>query len=70
VLYLRFLNSRHSNKRVTVGKSAVILDESMMRKIDLAQLGKGVNQATGPREKDKAFADMTDLKNEDFIFVY
>lgn len=70
MLYLRFLNSRQSNKRVTVGKSAVVLDESMMRKIDLAQLGKGVNQAAGPREEDKAFADITDLKNEDFIFVY
>jgi len=41
-----------------------------MRKIDLAQLGKGINQTSGPREADKAFADITDLKNEDFIFVY
>jgi len=57
-------------KRITIGKSAVIVDESMMRKIELAELGKGVLQAAGPREEDKAFADITDLKNEDFIFVY
>ena len=70
MLYLKYLNANHSKKRVTVGKSAVVVDESMMRKVDLAQLGKGVNQTAGPREEDKAFADATDLKNEDFIFVY
>ena len=56
--------------RSAVGKSAVIHDESMMRKVDLQNLGKGVNQQVTPREEDNAFADMTDLKNEDFIYVY
>lgn len=57
--------------RSAVGKSAHVLDESMMRKTDLQNLGKGVGQqTTTPREEDNAFADMTDLKNEDFIYVY
>lgn len=56
--------------RSAIGKSAVIHDESMMRKTDLQNLGKGVNQQATPREEDNAFADMTDLKNEDFIYVY
>ncbi|KAH8600059.1 allantoate permease-like protein [Bisporella sp. PMI_857] len=70
MLYLKFLNAWHAKMRTQVGKSAVLVDESMMTKSDLAQLGKGVNQTVGPREEDNAFADMTDLKNEDFIFVY
>ena len=53
-----------------IGKSAHVLDESMMRKTDLKNLGKGVGQQNTPREEDNAFADMTDLKNEDFIYVY
>ncbi|KAL3420943.1 allantoate permease [Phlyctema vagabunda] len=69
LLYLKFLNVRHSRMRSAIGKAAHILDESMMRKADLQNLGKGVGQAT-PREEDNAFADMTDLKNEDFIYVY
>ncbi len=56
--------------RSAIGKSAHVLDESMMRKTDLKNLGKGVGQQNTPREEDNAFADMTDLKNEDFIYVY
>lgn len=56
--------------RSAIGKSAHVLDESMMRKTDLQNLGKGVGQQTIPREEDNAFADMTDLMNEDFIYVY
>lgn len=56
--------------RSAIGKSAAIQDESMMRKSDLQNLGKGVGQQATPREADHSFADMTDLKNEDFIYVY
>jgi hypothetical protein len=42
----------------------------MMRKADLQNLGKGAGEQTTPREEDHSFADMTDLKNEDFIYVY
>ncbi|KAE9369007.1 allantoate permease [Stipitochalara longipes BDJ] len=70
MLYLKFLNSKHSRMRSAVGKSATIQDESMMRKADLQSLGKGAGQQATPREEDHSFADMTDLKNEDFIYVY
>ncbi|KAG9230763.1 major facilitator superfamily domain-containing protein [Amylocarpus encephaloides] len=70
MLYLKFLNSRHASMRAAVGKSAQVHDESMMRKVDLQNLGKGVGQQATPRDEDNAFADMTDLKNEDFIYVY
>ncbi len=56
--------------RAAIGKQAHVLDESMMRKTDLQNLGKGVGQQATPRDEDNAFADMTDLKNEDFIYVY
>lgn len=70
MLYLKFLNVKHSRMRAAVGKSAEVIDESMLRKTDLQNLGKGVNEQTTPRDQDNAFADMTDLKNEDFIYVY
>jgi len=70
MLYLKFLNGKHSRMRSAVGKSATIQDESMMRKADLQTLGKGAEQEATPREEDHSFADMTDLKNEDFIYVY
>ena len=80
MLYLKFLNRRHASMRSAVGKSAEVQDESMMRKADLQALGKGVGEAAragmgqntttnGTREEDNAFRDMTDLKNEDFIYV-
>lgn len=58
-----------------MGKSAQIVDESMLRKKAVEQ-GKvleveDVNvTVTVTGDNDKGFSDMTDLKNEDFIFVY
>jgi hypothetical protein len=56
--------------RSAVGKSATIQGGSMMRKADLQNLGKGAGQQVTPREEGHSFADMTDLKNEDLIYVY
>ncbi|CAG8972961.1 hypothetical protein HYALB_00008321 [Hymenoscyphus albidus] len=70
MLYLNFLNIKHSHMRTAVGNSAVMVDESMLRKTDLQNLGKGVDQQATSRDQDKSFADVTDLKNEDFIYVY
>jgi len=70
MLYLKYLNNGHAKMRTAIGKSAVVVDESMLRKSDLQNLGKGVTQQMTPREEDHSFADMTDLKNEDFIYVY
>jgi len=63
-----FLNKNHAKRRVQVGKSAVIVDRSMMntheRAVDVA-VSEEIEDAGA-----KAFDDETDLKNEDFIFVY
>ncbi|RDL31822.1 Uncharacterized protein BP5553_09224 [Venustampulla echinocandica] len=72
-LYLMVLNKQHSKRRVAVGKSALLVDRSMMnvkeRAADLATHG-GEEGEEGNRVGDQAFDDMTDLKNEDFIFIY
>lgn len=60
-LYLIFLNKRHATLREQLGKSAIVIDRSMMN-----VSREVVNDGT----EDRAFDDETDLKNEDFIFLY
>lgn len=72
-LYLIILNKRHAKRREQVGKSAVKIDESMIGKyrigtskaIELEEGHQGVLRAN-----ENGFSDMTDLQNEDFVFVY
>lgn len=56
--------------REAVGKSATVVDQSMIGKTmvqDVSLNGKGeLVQETG----DNGLSDMTDLKNEDFIYTY
>lgn len=77
-IYLRFLNRRHAALRASLGKEVVVVDTSMVdiRDDDTTSStemgtdefsGQGV---TGHKVGEKAFDDETDLKNEDFIFVY
>jgi MFS family permease len=72
-IYLALLNKRHAKRREALGKSAVRIDESMMKKEEMTQ-GKGIElEETGdaPRqEADNGFSDLTDMQNEDFIYVY
>ncbi|KXH69114.1 major facilitator superfamily transporter [Colletotrichum salicis] len=74
-LYLKYLNVQHAKRREALGKSTLIVDESMMRNKD-KQEGKAVEIEEDPQhqhraiEEDHGLQDMTDLKNEDFIFVY
>ncbi|KAJ6007847.1 allantoate permease [Penicillium herquei] len=75
-LYLIILNKKHAKKRELLGKSAVIVDESMLAK-DEIQHSKAVEvedineaQAANTTAVDNGFADTTDLQNEDFIYVY
>jgi hypothetical protein len=77
MLYLKFLNKRHARQREQAGKSANVVDESMMDKsnvrsgkavaIELEEAGQTNARAIA---EDKGFDDTTDLKNEDFIYVY
>ncbi|KAJ0304534.1 uncharacterized protein N0V96_007533 [Colletotrichum fioriniae] len=74
-LYLKYLNVQHAKRREALGKSTLIVDESMMRNKD-KQEGKAVEIEEDAQhqhraiEEDHGLQDMTDLKNEDFIFVY
>jgi hypothetical protein len=66
--------------RQSLGKSAVIVDKSMLAVKDddpdtitaVEPAAEAVSEqgGKGQRVGDKAFDDETDLKNEDFIFVY
>jgi hypothetical protein len=69
--YIRILNKKHAAARVRLGKSAVVVDLSMEDKATLARKDEVVNdgQAAGG-VGNKAFDDITDLQNEDFIYVY
>lgn len=66
---IRILNAKQAAKRRALGKSEVITDLSMQ---------KGAGQDTDVLNHveesdtvgDKAFDDVTDMKNEDFIYVY
>ena len=75
-LYLMYLNKVHAKRREELGKDSAIADESMKRG-DAADVDKAVvveeeqKQAHGRSlEEDNGLQDMTDLKNEDFIYVY
>jgi hypothetical protein len=77
--YLIFLNRRHAKRREDVGKTAVLVDESMIAKNQMenskaAEIegrdNGGNGRARKTLEEDNAMQDMTDLKNEDFIYVY
>ncbi|RDW67254.1 putative MFS transporter [Aspergillus mulundensis] len=72
-LYLYWLNKRHAKRREALGKNARVVDESMMgkNKLQETKAGEVEDGAKGEeRVVDKGFQDTTDLKNEDFIYVY
>lgn len=69
--WIRNLNRKHEAARERLGKSAKVVDLSMEHKTTLAAYNEVVNDSTGVGGVgDKAFDDITDLKNEDFIYVY
>lgn len=70
-----YLNKRHAKRREALGKSAVIIDESMLtREKILESKAIELEDASAPQhralEEDNALHDVTDLNNEDFIYVY
>ncbi|PGH27216.1 hypothetical protein AJ80_01173 [Polytolypa hystricis UAMH7299] len=74
-LYLIYLNRQHGKQREALGKSANIIDESMIGKDKIGvskELGveEGKGTAAHTVDEDKGLANTTDLKNEDFIYVY
>ncbi|EDP47115.1 MFS transporter, putative [Aspergillus fumigatus A1163] len=65
--------SDNAKRRRDLGKSAHIVDESMLSKKHLEgkalELEEIAPAPPAPTE-DKGFSDSTDLKNEDFVYVY
>ena len=53
--------------REAMGKSAVVVDTSMGSAREGSE-EEAENEASGVG--DKAFDDVTDIKNEDFVYVY
>jgi hypothetical protein len=69
-MYLALLNRRHAQRREELGKSAVRVDESMLNKKEMTQKGVEMEAQEQRQEQDNGFSDLTDMKNEDFIYVY
>jgi hypothetical protein len=65
-LWLKALNVKHGKRRVELGKSAEVVDWSMRERVE----GDGESDGVAEGEGEKAFDDETDLRNEDFIYVY
>ncbi|RAK98429.1 putative MFS transporter [Aspergillus ibericus CBS 121593] len=66
--YLFLLNKKHEKQRVSMGKSAKIVDHSMQ-----VVGAVPVDKLESPQQvlgEDNAFKDLTDWKNEDFVYVY
>jgi hypothetical protein len=76
--YLVWLNKSHSRRRARLGKAAAAIDYSVLSSEDAERMRRSQRvDAAGDdapeddhQEGDRAFQDMTDLQNEDFIFVF
>ena len=65
---LVFLNKLQSKKRVRNGKSAIVVDQSMMAAVTHADNnGKGED---GVVVEDPVKADLTDRQNDEFVYIY
>lgn len=67
--WVTFLNQKHATARELVGKAAKVIDLSMESHRALARNDEAVNDVEGAGVGARAFDDMTDLQNEDFIYV-
>jgi len=66
--YLAFLNKRHSNRRVALGKPAKVIDTSLDKVSEGKRRADNANEGQ-EAENLQAFDDLSDLVNEDFIYV-
>ncbi|OJJ47531.1 hypothetical protein ASPZODRAFT_63825 [Penicilliopsis zonata CBS 506.65] len=64
--YLFFLNKKHERQRVALGKSSTVIDASM----DAVTHQDKQNSTLQAVAEDNVFRDLTDLANEDFVYVY
>jgi len=68
-IYIFYLNKVHARTRTRVGKSADVVDRSLLSQHEIDLLD-GTSEGESGLVGEKAFDDETDLKNEDFIFVF
>lgn len=68
--WIFLLNKKHAAMRVQMGKPAKIVDLSMEKSGKLTAENEAVNDTDGTGVGDRGFEDCTDLKNEDFVYVY
>ncbi|KAK1223983.1 hypothetical protein PQX77_013144 [Marasmius sp. AFHP31] len=62
-VYLKYLNRKHEATRLQMGKVGKVIDRSLE---SYKAMDKGKE---GEAKNEQAFDDLTDLKNEDFIYV-
>ncbi|SPQ25018.1 89b58ccb-f7e7-45ac-9b71-318dcc3e8e47 [Thermothielavioides terrestris] len=67
-LWIKFLNAKHAKARVALGKPGKIVDLSMADAKDKGN--EDVLNQAADHVGERAFEDLTDLQNEDFIYVY
>ncbi|KAJ5253871.1 hypothetical protein N7524_011051 [Penicillium chrysogenum] len=72
--YLMHLNKKHEKRRVELGKVGPVADMSMLNKDKRKQTKavelEDIRDQKVSVEQDNGLQDMTDLKNEDFVYVY
>ncbi|KAJ6012181.1 hypothetical protein N7522_002536 [Penicillium canescens] len=72
--YLMILNKKHEKRRLELGKTGPVADMSMLGKDQLknskAVEVEDIRDQKLSVEEDNGLHDMTDLKNEDFVYVY
>lgn len=68
MMYLAILNKKHEQQRVALGKDAKVVDQSMFAvgTVPTDKEGEPTQQVIN----DNGFQDLTDWKNEDFVYVY
>ena len=72
--YLMILNKKHEKRRLELGKTGPVADMSMLGKEQLKNSKaievEDIRDQKLSVEEDNGLHDMTDLKNEDFVYVY
>ena len=73
VFWLQILNRKHNKARLAMGKSGPNVDYSLVSSSKWADMRakQAANRAAAGGEEtynENAFADLTDLRNEDFVY--